>query len=391
MDPDGHSKCPAHAECLVDHYYAPFKGNCDVCMRRFHLVERADKVEDRKVLGKELLDWFRKVLRHFILKKWPGVVWADEIYHLRFLAQLHELSRRKLEWLSVDQRLLVYGVSGPVTDGILRRTAALPSSQQKGLSGFGSVGLQGDHDMGDSQQLSRPIVPTGVGVREEVIPPSQCRGQVRFSGEGREVFGPSRSASSSGGGAGPWVTQPSVALVGPPVVEPSSAYVSGRGDSGVVSSPPHRSSVAEDPEFHSLKSLVISMANSVKALVDRNGPSSEPAPVADAALQGVIPGISPLTSQQTSPREDEETNFLDRSGEESAEEGSMGHQISAETSGPNKWYFPRPDWLPVWDDNQKVIGFRVGKTRVPGSFKFEDTDMGIRWRYDLGNSLDSRY
>jgi len=45
-------------------------------MRRFHAVERADKVEDRKVLGCDPLDWFNKVVRTFVTKKLMGVIWA---------------------------------------------------------------------------------------------------------------------------------------------------------------------------------------------------------------------------------------------------------------------------------------------------------------------------
>lgn len=179
MDPDGHSKCPAHSDCNVDYHYAPFKGNCDVCMRRFHLVERADKVEDRKVLGRGLLDWFRKVLRNFVAKKRAGVVWDDDLFHLSYLAQLHELSKRKLDWMSIDQRIQAYGITGPVSDGLLRRTAALPASQQASLSGFGSVGLQGSN-VDVSQQPPRPIVPMGMGVTEEAAPQAQDRSQVRF-------------------------------------------------------------------------------------------------------------------------------------------------------------------------------------------------------------------
>jgi len=122
VDPNGHSKCPAHSDCIVDYHYAPFKGNCDVCMRRFHLVERADKVEDRKVLGRGLLDWF---FRNLVAKKHAGVVWDDDLFHLCYLAQLRELSKRKLDWMSIDQRIQAYGFTGPVSDGLLRRTAAL--------------------------------------------------------------------------------------------------------------------------------------------------------------------------------------------------------------------------------------------------------------------------
>jgi len=43
--------------------------------------------------------------------------------------------------MSVDQRLLVYGIMRPVSDSLLRWTAALPADQQASLSGFGSVGL----------------------------------------------------------------------------------------------------------------------------------------------------------------------------------------------------------------------------------------------------------
>jgi len=58
--------------------------------------------------------------------------------------------------------------------------------------------------------------------------------------------------------------------------------VSGRGDSGDVDPSPRWSSVANDPEFQSLKVLVMSVADSVKVLVDRDRSVSGPAPVADA-------------------------------------------------------------------------------------------------------------
>jgi len=81
-------------------------------------------------------------------------------------------------------------VSGPETscvwrlrtspDGILHRTAVLPSEQQASLSGFGSVGLQGSQAVDFFQQPPRPSVLMGMGVREEVAAPSQGRSQVRF-------------------------------------------------------------------------------------------------------------------------------------------------------------------------------------------------------------------
>jgi len=82
------------------------------------------------------------------------------------------------------------------------------------------------------------------------------------------------------------------------------------------------------------------------------------------------------------------TDFIDESVEELSEAGSVGHLGSDEPSVSNKWYMPRNDWLPIWENN-RVVGFCVGKTGVPGAFEIEDTGTGIRWRYDLGSSSEA--
>jgi len=197
------------------------------------LVERAEKVEDTKVLGRDLLDWFRKVLRNFILKKLPGVIWANKVYHLRFLAHLHELSRRKLDWMSVDQT-----ASECVSrDQSQMRFCAKPQP-------FLQV----------SRQAYQILAVWGFRECKLLVVPSSRLDLVflrvwGFPEGGKDVIGPVRSASSSGDVVGPRVAQPSATHVGPSVVEPLSPFVSGRGDSGVTFSPPRRSLVAEDPEF----------------------------------------------------------------------------------------------------------------------------------------------
>lgn len=40
-------------------------------------------------------------------------------------------------------------------------------------------------------------------------------------------------------------------------------------------------------------------------------------------------------------------------------------------------------------ENNQVVGFHVGKTRVPGAFEIADTGTGIRWRYDLRKSSEA--
>jgi len=92
------------------------------------------------------------------------------------------------------------------------------------------------------------------------------------------------------------VAQSSAAHVGPSIVEPPSAIVSGRGDSGVVGPPPRQSFVAEDPEFQSLKALVLSVAESVRVLVDRDRPVSSPVPVTDVGVEVAALRNSPPAS-----------------------------------------------------------------------------------------------
>ena len=49
---------------------------------------------------------------------------------------------------------------------------------------------------------------------------------------------------------------------------------------------------------------------------------------------------------------------------------------------------PRSGWIPVWEGPQ-VVGFKVGNTRVPGAFEIELSNVGIRWRYELGPSSEA--
>jgi len=116
------------------------------------------------------------------------------------------------------------------------------------------------------------------------------------------------------------VAQPSAALVGSSVVELPSAFVSGRGDFGVVEPPPCRSSVADDPVSQSLKVLVMSVAYLVKVLVDRDRPVSGPAPVADKEVGNAACDSSSISIH--SSQEGSVTNFIDDSDEES-EAGSL--------------------------------------------------------------------
>jgi len=126
-------------------------------------VENETLTANRKLLGAPLLLWFHKVLKAFKRCQFEGPVWADDTFHLRFLAQLHELHNQEQHWLSIDQRLEICGVAAPVTDESLRRAASLPQSHQLGLSGFGSVGLQGQSINVIPVQPPRPNVPSGVG------------------------------------------------------------------------------------------------------------------------------------------------------------------------------------------------------------------------------------
>jgi len=125
--------------------HASFRRGCGICIARFHSVENKTLTANRKLLGAPLLLSFRKVLKAFKRCKFEGPVWADDMFHLRFLTQLHELHNREQHWLSIDQRLEICDVAGPVTDESLHRAAGLPQSRQLGPSGFGSVGLQRQH------------------------------------------------------------------------------------------------------------------------------------------------------------------------------------------------------------------------------------------------------
>jgi len=119
----------------VNHRYAPFQGNCPVCIPRFHVIELIEKVEDRKAAGFNLIEWFRKIKRHFTDMGMTGNLWDDNIYHRRYLVQLHELYDG-VNWMSLDQRLEVMGCKRPVTDASLRRTATLSPSRQLGAVRF---------------------------------------------------------------------------------------------------------------------------------------------------------------------------------------------------------------------------------------------------------------
>jgi len=112
-------------------------------------------------------------------------------------------------------------------------------------------------------------------------------------------------------------------------VEPPSAIVSGRGDSEVAC-PPLWSSVAEDPEFQSLKALVMTVAEWVKKLVDRDRSVSGPAPVADAGVEVVATRNFSPASRRSSLQERSVTNFIDESVKESSEVGNVGHLGSDE-------------------------------------------------------------
>lgn len=67
-------------------------------------------------MGKDLLDWFRKVLRHFNTLNLGVSVWDDDNKHLCFLKELYQLRHCNISWLTMDQLLYVYGIRGPVTD-----------------------------------------------------------------------------------------------------------------------------------------------------------------------------------------------------------------------------------------------------------------------------------
>jgi len=99
------------------------------------------------------------------------------MYHLPFLAQVHELSRRDNNWISVDQIGYVYGFNEAITDESLCRTAALPPSQQMGPSGFGT-GASGECQYGafsgpPSVELSfsAPSRVAGEGPPANISPP----------------------------------------------------------------------------------------------------------------------------------------------------------------------------------------------------------------------------
>jgi len=52
----------------------------------------------------------------------------------------------------------------------------------------------------------------------------------------------------------------------------------------------------------------------------------------------------------------------------------------------DRWYLPKDAWS-LFHEGGKVVGFMSGSSKVPGSFKIEETDTGIRWRYAKANKL----
>jgi len=81
------------------------------------------------------------------------------MYHLLFLAQLHELSMQEQHWLSIDQRLEICGVAGPVSDESCTEPPAPHLVVNWGRQVLVLWGFRGDLVV----QPPRPNVPIGVG------------------------------------------------------------------------------------------------------------------------------------------------------------------------------------------------------------------------------------
>jgi len=75
--------------------------------------------------------------------------------------------------------------------------------------------------------------------------------------------------------------------------------------------------VAEDPEFQLLKALVMTVAESVKVLVDRDRSVSGPALMEDAGVEVTAIRNFPPTFQRSSSQEGSVTNFIEESVGES--------------------------------------------------------------------------
>lgn len=78
-----------------------------------------------------------------------------------------------------------------------------------------------------------------------------------------------------------------------------------------------------------------------------------PAPVPVEMVEALFVILSPPPQYVVS--QDEEVcleEIFNRSGDETLEDGSVEHVARVEASGPNMWYLPRGDWMPVWENNK---------------------------------------
>lgn len=133
----------------------------------------------------------------------------------------------------------------------------------------------------------------------------------------------------------------------------------------------------------------MSIAESLKVLVGKDGPHTSSVPIPREVEKTFVARDSPPPPQHAiySAEGDDLAEIFDHSVDDVSEGGSVSHLAEEEASGPNRWYLLKDNWNPFWDDDGKVIGFMVGNSRVPGSFEFDESSTGIRWRYSQAKSL----
>lgn len=89
-----HKNCPKHSACIVNASYAPFSGNCDICIAAFNDFVQQDH-QSRRLIAGNILNRFENVkIWRWRSNRLSGITWGDFTYTHKMLEVLSVLHKK---------------------------------------------------------------------------------------------------------------------------------------------------------------------------------------------------------------------------------------------------------------------------------------------------------